>query len=179
MQYDQAEHRLSHYIDALLDRILLEPCWYSAIDHFAVPMGETDESKKIANMVRFQRLKAMGVKPAHLDWFVYQKSTGIYAQIELKVGYKSPSVGQETTMKKLRERGIPTGCAKTIRQFYNLIVDAGFLLHANAENIVTEIEARHAASDDKAEMIKSGEIKKKKYKPKKAGPRYQWKAAIA
>lgn len=171
---DQPEHRLSHYVDALLDRIMVEPCWHSAIDHAAAAIGNTDEEKKQAQMVRTQRLRAMGVKPSHLDWFVYQKSTGIYAQFELKVGYAKPHTGQETTMRLLQQRGIPTGCAWNLAQFYDLLVGAGFQLHGNARNILTEIEARHAAADDKAVLIKTGVIKKKPYVPKRAGPRYVW-----
>lgn len=172
---DQPEHRLSHFVDALLDRIMVEPCWFSAVDHGAAPMGGTKEAQKTARMVRAQRMKARGIKPSHLDWFVFQG--GIYAQIELKVGSNNPDDGQDTTMRLLRERGIPTGCAKTLRQFYDLLVDAGFMLHANAANILTEIEARHAAADDKAVLIKTGVVKKKRYAPRKASPRYLWKVS--
>ncbi len=171
---DQPEYCLSHFVDALLDRIMVEPCWYSAVDHGAAPMGKSKDDQKRANMVRAQRMKARGVKPSHLDWFVYQR--GIYAQFELKVRYNKPDLGQETTMRLLRERDIPTGCAKTLRQFYELLVEAGFQLHPNAENILSEIEARHAAADDLAEAIKTGAVVKKRAAPKRAGPRYLWKA---
>lgn len=163
-------------MDALLDRILVEPCWYSAVDHGAAPMGGTKDEQKQARMIRAQRMKARGIKPSHLDWFIYQR--GIYAQFELKYGSNKPDDGQEATMRLLREREIPTGCAKTVRQFYDLLVDAGFALHPNAENILVEIEARYAAADDKARMIKNGEVVKKKYVPRKAGPRYLWKAGV-
>lgn len=171
---DQPEHRLSHFVDALLDRILLEPCWFSAVDHGAAPLGKSKEQQRQANMIRAQRMKARGVKPSHLDWFCYQRSTGIYAQIELKVGYNDPDDGQETTMRLLRERRIATGWAKNLRQFYDLLVEAGFRLHANAPNILTEIEARHDAADDKAQLIKSGAVVKKRPASRKAGPRYAW-----
>ena len=32
-----------------------------------------------------------------------------------------------------------------------------------------------AAADDKAELIKTGVVKKKRYSPKKAAPRFLWK----
>lgn len=169
---DQPEHRLSHFVDALLDRILVEPCWYSAVDHGATPMGKTDDEQRQANMIRAQRMKARGVKPAHLDWFVFQN--GIYAQFELKHGKGKPSDGQLDTMRLLADRGIPTGCAWTLAQFFDLLLSAGFKLHANARNILTEIEARHGAANDKAAMIKTGEVKKKRYAPKKPGPRFLW-----
>lgn len=173
---DQPEHRLSHFVDALLDRILMEPCWYSAVDHGVAPLGKSKEQQRQANMIRAQRMKARGIKPSHLDWFCYQKSTGIYAQIELKVGYNTPDDGQVTTMRLLRERGIATGWAKNLRQFYDLLVMAGFRLHANAGNILTEIEARYDAASDTAELIKSGVVVKKRVVPRKASPRYTWKA---
>lgn len=173
---DQPEHRLSHFVDSLLDRVMVEPCWYSAVDHGAAPMGGTKEEQKTARMVRAQRMKARGIKPSHLDWFVYQR--GIYAQFELKFGSNTPDDGQETTMRLLRERDIPTGCANTLRQFYGLLVDAGFALHANAENILAEIEVRYAVAHDKAQLIKSGVITKKRYAPRKAPPRYTWKVSV-
>lgn len=174
---DHPEWRLSHYVDALLDRVLTEPCWYSAVDHGAAPSKDkSKEARRQENMVRAQRMKARGVKPSHLDWFIYQRP--IYAQIELKIGNNDPDARQEDTMRLLAERDIPTGCAKTLRQFYNLLVEAGFVLHANAANILVEIEARHAAADDKAVLIKTGVITKKRYAPKKAGPRYEWKVSV-
>ena len=36
---NQKEHRLSHYFDMMLDRMLTEPCWYTAIDHSGAAIG--------------------------------------------------------------------------------------------------------------------------------------------
>lgn len=171
---DQPEHRLSYFVDALLDRIMVEPCWFSAIDHGAAPLGKSKEEQRKANMIRAQRMKARGIKPSHLDWFCYQKETGIYAQIELKIGYKQPDEGQLTTMRLLRARGIPTGCAWTLRQFYDLLVQSGFRLHGNSLNILAEIQARYEAADGKADLIAAGVVKKARRASRKASPRYQW-----
>lgn len=161
---DQPEHRLSFFVDSLLDRILVGDCWYTAIDHSGAAIGKSDQ----AQMAWRQRQKAMGIKPAHLDWCVYQRETGLYAQFELKSRYNQPTDGQETTMRLLRERGIPTGCAWNLQQFYTLLVEAGFRLHANAANILVEIEARHAAAQDGA-ALKSAP-KKRSYKATQAKP---------
>ena len=136
----QREHIFSHYVDALLDRIMVEPCWFTAVDHSGAAIGKSDH----AQMAWHQRRKAMGIKPAHLDWYVYQRP--IYAQFELKVGRGDLKDGQRATMRLLEARGIPTGCAWTIPQVYRLLVDAGFVLHGNAENIMLEVDARCQAA---------------------------------
>jgi hypothetical protein len=176
---NQQEHRLSFFVAQLVERVVEEPMWATAIDHAAKPMGKSSEEQRQANMVRAQRMKARGIKPSHLDWAVYQRDTGIYAQFELKVGYNKPDDGQETTMRLLRERGIPTGWARTLRGFYELLVEAGFKLHGNAPNILAEIEARYAAADDKAVMAKRGAGIKKRAAPRKSEPRYTWKAGAS
>lgn len=171
---NQSEHRLSKFVDAMLDRILVEPCWFTAIDHGIAPLGKNKEEQRQARMVHAQRMKARGVKPSHLDWYCYQKETGVFAQIELKIGDNEPDPGQEVTMRLLRARGIPTGCAWTLRQFYDLLVQSGFRLHGNSLNILAEIQTRYEAADDKADLIAAGVVKKVRRGARKAGPRYQW-----
>ena len=145
---DQPEHRLSHIVAALLDRILIGDCWHTAVDHSGAAIGKSEQ----AQMAWRQRQKAMGIKPAHLDWYIYQRETGIYAQFELKNGRNGPTTGQETTMRLLTERGIPTGCAWTLPDFFDLVVKAGFRLHPNARNILVEMGERLAALDRAAEL---------------------------
>lgn len=99
----------------------------------------------------------MGIKPHHLDWYVYQKP--IFMQIELKVGYNQLSDGQRTTMRLLNDRGIQSDVCWTIEQFYSALLNAGFRLHGNAQNIMTEVAERYAAACDTARQ------------PKKPGPR--------
>lgn len=98
-------------------------------------------------MVWRQRQKAMGIRPSHLDWYIYQRDTGIFAQIELKAPGNVPTPGQETTMRLLRERNIPAGCCWSIRDFYDVVRSAGFKLHPDVDAITAEIEAKHAAAD--------------------------------
>ena len=149
---DQPEHRLSHWCRELLARILLEPCWATAQDTAGRAIGATWAEQQQSRMRWEQNQKWYGVKPDQLDWRIFQAP--IYAEIELKFGDNKPTTGQQTTMRLLRERDIPTGCAWTLREFYGLLVEARFQLHANAANILTEIEARHAAAQDAAVLKK-------------------------
>lgn len=165
---NQSEHRLSHYFDMLLDRALTEPCWYTAIDHSGAAIGMSEQ----AQMNWRSRQKAMGIKPSNLDWLVIQLPTCGF--LELKVGYNKPTPGQVVTMQKLTERNIPNGCAWTLRQAYDWLVQSGFRLHGNSLNILAEIQARYEAADDKADLISAGVLKKVRRPPRKAGPRYVW-----
>lgn len=157
--HDEGEHRFSHWAKELLERILLEPCWATAQDHSGVSIG--NDPQKQMNWRAKQTW--YGVKPSQLDWRLIQLGPCIYAEIELKYGSGRPTDGQETTMRLLRERGIPTGCAWNLRQFYDLVLAAGFRVHANAANILTEIEARFAAAEDGAALKQP--TKKRSYKP--------------
>ena len=136
----QREHRLSHYESKLLDRILLEPCWYTAVDHSGRAIGGSVQ----AQMNWRQHQKWMGIKPSQLDWNIEQMAIDIpsnvplwrIAKIELKYGDNRPDHGQETTMRLLADRQIFTGCCWNIAEFFAALKTAGFQLHANAENIV-------------------------------------------
>lgn len=145
---DQPEHRLSKAVDALLDRILVGDFWHTAIDHSGASLGKSEQ----AQMAWRQRQSAMGIKPSHLDFYIYQRDTGIYAQFELKRGRNGPTEGQKTTMRLLTERGIPTGCAWSLPEFFELVVKAGFRLHPNAPNVLAEMVERLAAMDRAAEL---------------------------
>ena len=145
---DHPEHRLSHYVDTLLDRIVLEPCWFSAVDTGTVMVNSTPT----ARMRWEQRRRAMGIKPHHLDWYVYQAP--LFGQIELKFGSNKPSAGQQDTMAALARQNIAHGCAWSVLDVYRWLRDSGYRLHANAENIAHEIEARWRAAQDGAERKK-------------------------
>src|ERR1700742_2215972 len=99
MSRDQPEHRLSHWVSILIARCVQEPCWFSAIDHSGRAIGGSPQSQ----MAWRHRQKWMGITPSHLDWYIYQSTTGKYAQFELKIGSNKPDLGQITTMQLLRE----------------------------------------------------------------------------
>lgn len=153
--YDQPEHRFSHYVDMLFDRVILEPCWFTAVDHSGPvgQKGDTREQRATKRMRWEQRLKAIGVKPSGLDWpAVMQFDPESYAVtaicwIELKRGDRTPTAGQVITIKELERRGQVCGVARSIRDCLRLLVAAGFRLHGNADNIACEIEARLEAAD--------------------------------
>jgi hypothetical protein len=167
---NQREHRLSHYVDKLLDRILAEPCWYTAIDTAA----KSIDGDKTKAMVWAQRRKAMGIKPSHLDWYVYQCPR--FAQIELKAvagqqeAYKALRPGQRDTMRMLGKQQIPCVAAWSIRSVYEFLRDSGFQLCPTAETIVQIIEAEYHAKDDAALVSP----KKVKRIIRKFEPRYAW-----
>jgi hypothetical protein len=149
------EHRLSHWAGELIERIMLEPYWATAVDTGTMMVSPDPH----ARMIWESRRRFMGIKPHHLDWYVYQNPT--FVQIELKHGYNQPSEGQRTTMRLLNERGIQTDVCWSIPQFYGALLNAGFRLHANAQNIMFEIDERYKAAERAAEEPKA------KAKPRK------------
>ena len=175
MARNSSEHRLSHWCDRLLDRILLEPCWYTAVDHSGRAIGGSPQ----AQMNWRQHQKWMGIKPSQLDWSIEQMATDIMslsgadepiwrvARIELKYGRNGPDDGQETTMRLLSHRGVPTTCCWSIAEFYTALKGARFRLHDNADNIVHEIIERHAAAEREAQIV----VAKPAAKRKPLGPK--------
>lgn len=162
---NEGEHRLSHWFGHLLERILLEPCWFTAQDHSGAAIGNSPQKQ----MNWRAKQKWYGVKPSQLDWRIYQSP--VYAEIELKYGDGRLETGQETTIRLLTERGIPTGVCWTLEQGYQAVRAAGFRLHANAGNILLEVIERHAA----AEMAAGVKAPTKKRSSTRAtGPRYEW-----
>jgi hypothetical protein len=148
---DQPEWRLSHYVDVLLDRILDQsaPTWYTAVETGSIAFKATVE----ARMRIEQRRRARGIKPAHLDWYVYQQP--LFTQIELKYGHSDETDGETRTISQLQSRKIPAACCYTIGQVYEHLKNNGFRLHGNAENITREVEKRWQATDESKRGAKS------------------------
>jgi hypothetical protein len=160
---DEGEHRLSHHLGGLLTRIVMEPCWHTAQDHSGAAIG----ASKQRQMNWRAKQHWYGVKPSQLDWRLIQLP--LYTEFELKYGNGKPTPGQETTMRLLRERGIPTGCFWSLRTVVEFIQRVGFRLHGNTMNILREVEENYAAAERAAETPK----KKTARAPRKAEPRYQ------
>ena len=119
---DNAEHGLSHWVDAFLDRTLLGNCWYTAIEGGTWLRSLSPEARMNAEAKR----KARGIKPAHLDWYAWQESTGKFTQFELKVDRRRyRRVGQDQTMELLRRNNIPTAVCETVPQVWEFLVGAG------------------------------------------------------
>lgn len=138
---DHAEHALSHWVDVLLDRVMLGDCWYTAVETGTWMVSQSPEARMNAENKR----RARGVKPAHLDWYAYQRLTGLYVQWELKVESRPLRRGQRDTITALRRNNIATGVFETVPAVCDFLLGAGFMMHANARNIALELHERYLA----------------------------------
>lgn len=174
---DHPEHRKQHWCLELVDRALLVdgPTWFTAVEtgEIIVKQG-TKEEKDRARFARENKRRYQGIKPHHLDTYIYQQP--LYAQIEMKdaetedAAMKALSVGQRDTITALERNRVPWAVAWSPRSYLAAMRRIGFRLHANADNILVEIEARLAAAQDKADVKKTAP--KKRARSVKAGPRY-------
>lgn len=158
---DQAEHGLSHWVEVFLDRALLGFGWYTAVETGTWMVGQSREARMNAENKR----RARGIKPHHLDWYAWQKSTGIYVQWELKVNGRPTRPGQDQTMVALRRNEIPTAVCETVPEVCEFLIGAGFELHGNARNIATELHERYLAH-----RRERGAPPKPKRAPRKTAP---------
>jgi hypothetical protein len=155
---DQAEWGLSHWVNSFLDRVMLGKCWYTAVETGTIMLTKTPE----ARMAEAARRKARGIKPNHLDWYVWQRETGIYAQIELKVGTNAATPGQEATMAALARNDIPHAICHSVHEVHEFMVIAGFRLHGNADNIAAECHQQYLAKRREAQAKKPARAPRKR-----------------
>ncbi len=176
MANDRPEHRLSHWIDELLERIILRdgPYHWTAVDTGTILVKTgTEEEKRRARAAWENHRKYIGIKPHHLDTYLYQAP--LYAQIELKIAtssdaaWKAITQGQRDTIVVLERQKCGHGFAWSIRSYYDVIKRLGFRLHPNAANIVVEIEARYAAAQREAEIKHNAPAKAYKAPRKSSG----------
>lgn len=178
IKLDQPEHRFSHWVNALLERIVLEPAWYTAVDHSGPvgQKGETPDQRRIKRLRWEQRQRMMGIKPSQLDWpAVVQFDPETFAVaaicwIELKRGDNDPTPGQEVTIRLLRERGQIAEPAWDIADVLAILRRARFRLHGNADNIAVEIAAKLDAADRTARAKIAAPRKPKAGKPRAPKP---------
>lgn len=138
---DLAEHGLSHWVDRFLDRVMIGPCWYTAVETGTWMPGATREARMNAENKR----RARGIKPCHLDWYLWQKSTGQFTQFELKVEGRPTRPGQDQTIEALQRNLIPTTVCETVPQVCEFLRDAGFVMHGGARLIAAELHERYLA----------------------------------
>ena len=183
---DRPEHRFSHWVDVLMDRILLPPCYYTAVDT-GTQVFKGKKGSKEAENARFaweNHRRYMGIKPYHLDWYGWQgfenapPGHGIYTQFELKYGKNDTNDGQDQTLDVLRRNNIPTGVYRTIVDVFAHMRDAGFRLHGNAASIAHEVELRWRAADEAARGAVAAP-KKRRASARSAYPTRPSKAALA
>lgn len=138
---DQAEHGLSRWVTAFLERTIIGACWFTAVETGTWLPGSSEQGRMNAETKR----RARGIKPAHLDWYLWQKSTGQFTQFELKVYGRPTRQGQKDTMAALRRNEIPTGVYETVPEVCEFLLASGFVLHGNARNIAAELHERYLA----------------------------------
>lgn len=148
---DQPEHALSHWVAALLDRVMTGPGWWTAVETGTWMVNQSREARMNAENKR----RARGIKPYHLDWYVYQKNTGVYVQFELKVDHRPTRPGQDDTITALTRNKIPTGVFETVPEVCRFLIEAGFEVHGNAAGIAVELHERYLAARRKAPARKS------------------------
>lgn len=143
---DQAEWGLSHWVDKFLDRAMLGDCWYTAIEG-----GVWTQSKDPAvQMNAAAKRRARGIKPHHLDWYVWQRTTGLYVQFELKVENRPLRPGQRATIALLTRNNICSAVCQTVPEVSDFLADVGFELHGNHRNIALELHEHYLAKRRKA-----------------------------
>lgn len=155
----KAEQRFSIALDRFLDRALLPPCYFTALqdsDHG----GRTDLQRA--------RDRVRGVKPGILDWEIWQGPNGLARRVELKRGYNKPSAHQMTTVAALTACGAQPIVAWALRQVYEGMVSVGFQFAPNVETTLQHCEQLLAGWDREAEAIKSGALVRKPSKAHKA-----------
>lgn len=157
MTIDHAEHGLSHWVALFLERTVVGHCWHTAIEGGTWLSGATQQARMNAETKR----SARGIKPSHLDWYLWQKSTGQFTQFELKVKGRKIRVGQDQTMVALRRNQIPTAVCETVPEVCAFLRDAGFVLHGNAVNIAAELHERYLGERRIAEVAKETGVSRK------------------
>lgn len=168
---NKPEQRLSIAVDRLLDRALLPPNYTTAL-HDADEGGRTDNQRA--------RDRNRGIKSGQLDWEVWQGPHGLARRLELKRGKNTLSINQQTTIAALTACGAPPIVAYDLHQVHRGLAGAGFRFAANVSTILAHLEAELAGWDREADLIKSGQVVRKKSRSKpKAEPRFTLgKAAV-
>ncbi len=162
---DHPEHRLSSHIfgrNGLVERIVIERGWHTAVETGTRLHNATEQQRFAVE----ERRKKRGIKPSHLDGYVYGRESGEMVHIELKYGDGRLTTGEESTMAALNVQGIANVCCWTVLEVYAFLKTTRLRLHGNADNIAVEIEARWRAAD---ELVRGKDAApKKKRAPAKA-----------
>ena len=140
---DQPEHRLQGWVDRFLDRVVLPPCFITAVDQ----AGEETMNQRA-------RAQGRGLKFGIPDHWVYQADPLVVVAIELKAGHGIVSSRQEDRIRALRKAGVHADAAWSIRDVLEIVRRAGIRLHGNADNIAHEITERWLASGEAAKTKK-------------------------
>lgn len=162
---NKGEARLSIAVDRFLRRALVPPFYCTAFKD--ADGGERSVQQRV-------RDKNRGIHKGILDWIVVQP--GIYRSLELKRGKNTTSDAQNRTIADLTACGFPPIVAWSLREAYEGLRDAGFRFTENVETVLQHCEALLEGWDREADAVMSGAVVKPRKSPKRAGPRYLWKA---
>lgn len=130
------------WVDRFIDRVVLQPMHVTGI------LGEnqlTDNARA--------RARARGIKSGVHDVYVAQMGARSL-WIELKFGSNKMSDAQREISRQLTACGIHNACCNDMGEVLYALRNSGFQLHANADNLATEYQARAdaavRAAEDKA-----------------------------
>lgn len=164
---NRPEQRLSVAWDRFVRRAMERPFYATAIQ---------DSDGGARTMQQRVRDNTRGIKKGQLDWDMWQGPNGLARKLELKRGHNTTSDAQNQTIADLTACGAPPIVAWTLRQAYEGCLREGFRFAGNVETVLQHCEELLAGWDRDAENILSGTVVKKRAAPRKAGPRYTWKA---
>lgn len=150
----QRERCFHSVADRFIDRVVLEPKWTTGINH---ENELTDNARA--------RARGRGVKSGVHDIYVCQ-APGRSCWVELKWGDNEPSDAQQAVGRALDACGIPRGYAWSIHQILEHLRSAGFALHAGADVLAQEYQARAEAAVRKAELKAAAPRKVGKSRPR-------------
>ena len=152
----QREQVFQRIVVQFLDRVLMRPCFWTAITH---ENELTDNARA--------RAAARGMRSGVPDLYVAQAG-GRSVWIELKWGKNQPSEAQLSVHKALADCTIPRAFCWSIPEVLSALRDAGFAVHLNATNIAAEYQARAEAAVAKAELRASKPRAPRQAKPRNA-----------
>lgn len=146
---DHPEHRLSSFVfgrNGLIERILDEPGWITAVETGTYMPGATKQQRFAAE----ERRKKRGIRPHALDGWIYGRLSGVMVHLELKYGDGSLTTGEASTMTALDAQGIPNAVCWSVLNVWVFLRGTNLRLHGNHSNIAIEVEARWRAADEAA-----------------------------
>lgn len=148
------EQRLSLWFNHFLEKVLLQPCYFTAI-HDADGGARTDNQRS--------RDVARGIRGGQLDWEITQgqPSGPLIRKIELKRGKNKTSSQQDSTIKTLTACGAAPAVAYTIAETHAALIRMGFRLAPTAAMWAAYYEEKLLASDREAAAVMSGAVVKK------------------
>jgi hypothetical protein len=166
--HSRPEDRLSIAFSRFLDRSLVRPCYFTAIndaDH-----GNNSDLQRIRDANR-------GVRSGQLDLDIWQGPPALARKLELKRGKNKPTEHQARTIADLTACGAPPIVAWTLQEAFDGLVAAGFRFLPNVATTLAHMEEQLAAWDREAALVRGGVVVKKR--AQRAGPRVRVRPGLS